>query len=100
MTAIYCSATFAAAITAISINTPGTTASATTCLYGYPLAQRGEVGRALGMAVFSSAIGGVFSIIHLMIAAPSLARVAYNFSLPEYFALTLGGLSMLASIGD
>ena len=52
------------------------------------------------MAVFSSAIGGVFSIIYLMIAAPSLARAAYNFSPPEYFALTLCGLSMLASIGD
>ena len=99
-TAIYCSATFAAAITAILINTPGTAASATTCLDGYPLAQRGEAGRALGMAVFSSAIGGVFSIIYLMIAAPSLARAAYNFSPPEYFALTLCGLSMLASIGD
>ena len=52
------------------------------------------------MAVFSSAIGGVFSIIYLMIAAPSLARAAYNLSPPEYFALTLCGLSMLASIGD
>lgn len=39
MTAIYCSANFAAAITAISINTPGTAASATTCLDGYPLAR-------------------------------------------------------------
>ena len=100
MTAIYCSATFAAAITAISINTPGTAANATTCLDGYPLAQRGEAGRALDMAVFSSAIGGVFSIIYLMIAAPSLARAAYNFSRTEYFALTLCSLSMLASIGD
>ena len=52
------------------------------------------------MAVFSSAIGGVFSIIYLMIAAPSLARAAYNFSRTEYFALTLCSLSMLASIGD
>ncbi len=100
MTAIYCSATFAGAITAILINTPGTAASATTCLDGYPLAQRGEAGRALGMAVVSSTIGGVFSVICLMIAAPFLARAAYNFSPPEYFALTLFGLSMLASIGD
>ena len=82
------------------INTPGTAASATTCLDGYPLAQRGEAGRALGMAVVSSTIGGVFSVICLMIAAPFLARAAYNFSPPEYFALTLFGLSMLASIGD
>lgn len=100
LTAIYCSATFAGAITAILINTPGTSASATTCLDGYPLAQRGEAGRALGMAVVASTVGGVFSVVCLMLAAPLLARAAYNFSPPEYFALTLFGLSMLASIGD
>ncbi len=100
LTAVYCSATFAGAITAILINTPGTSASATTCLDGYPLAQRGEAGRALGMAVVSSTLGGIFSVICLMLAAPLLARAAYNFAPPEYFALTLFGLSMLASIGD
>ena len=99
LAAIYCSATFAGAITAILINTPGTSASATTCLDGYPLAERGEAGRALGLAVVSSTIGGVFSVIVLMLAAPLLARAAYNFAPPEYFALTVFGLSMLATIG-
>ena len=100
LVAIYCSATFAGAITAILINTPGTPASATTCLDGYPLAQRGEAGRALGLAVVSSTLGGVLSVICLMIAAPLLARMAYQFTPPEYFALTLFGMSMLASIGE
>ena len=100
LTAIYCAATFAGAITAILINTPGTSASATTCLDGYPLAKRGEAGRALGLAVVSSTFGGVFSVICLMLAAPLLARAAYNFTPPEYFALTIFGLSMLATIGD
>lgn len=95
---IYCSATFAGSITAILINTPGTSASAATCFDGFPLAQRGEAGRALGIAVVSSTIGGIFSVIVLAIAAPLLARVAYQFRPPEYFALTLFGLSMLASI--
>jgi len=62
LTAIYCAATFAGAITAILINTPGTSASATTCLDGYPLAMRGEAGRALGLAVVSSTFGGVLSV--------------------------------------
>lgn len=99
LTAIYCSATFAGAVTAILINTPGTSASATTCLDGYPMALRGEAGRALGLAVVSSTFGGVFSVVCLMIAAPGLARLAYNFAPPEYFALTLFALSMLVSIG-
>ena len=99
LTAIYCSATFAGAITAILINTPGTSASATTCLDGYPMAVRGEAGRALGLAVISSTVGGVFSVAVLMLSAPILARAAYNFAPPEYFALTLFGLSMLVSVG-
>ena len=95
---IYVSATFAGSITAILINTPGTAAAAATTFDGYPLAQRGEAGRALGVAVVSSTVGGVFSVIVLCIAAPMLARVAYEFRPPEYFALTVFGLSMLASI--
>lgn len=95
---IYVSATFAGSITAILINTPGTSAAAATTFDGYPLAQRGEAGRALGVAVVSSTVGGVFSVVVLCVAAPLLARVAYEFRPPEYFALTLFGLSMLASI--
>ena len=95
---IYVSATFAGSITAILINTPGTAAAAATTFDGYPLAQRGEAGRALGVAVVSSTIGGVFSVAVLCFAAPLLARVAYEFRPPEYFALTLFGLSMLATI--
>ena len=95
---IYVSATFAGSITAILINTPGTAAAAATTFDGYPLAQRGEAGRALGIAVVSSTIGGVFSVAVLCFAAPLLARVAYEFRPPEYFALTLFGLSMLATI--
>jgi len=100
LTTIYCAATFAGAITAILINTPGTSASATTCLDGYPLAQRGEAGRALGMAAVSSTLGGIISVVCLMLAAPLMAKAAYNFAPPEYFALTLFGMSMLATIGD
>ena len=100
LTTIYVSATFAGAITAILINTPGTSAAAATCLDGFPLAQRGEAGRALGIAVVASTIGGIFSVVVLSIAAPLLARVAYEFRPPEYFALTVFGLSMLASISE
>jgi putative tricarboxylic transport membrane protein len=93
------SATFAGSITAILINTPGTSAAAATTFDGFPLAQRGEAGRALGVAVVASTIGGIFSILVLCIAAPMLAKVAYEFRPPEYFALTIFGLSMLASVG-
>ncbi len=100
LTTIYVSATFAGAITAILINTPGTPAAAATCFDGFPLAQKGEAGRALGIAVVSSTVGGIFSVLVLMIAAPVMARVAYEFRPPENFALTVFGLSMLATISS
>ena len=60
---IYVSATFAGSITAILINTPGTSAAAT--FDGFPLAQHSEAGRALGVDVVSSTVGGIFSVIVL-----------------------------------
>ena len=100
LTAIYCAGTYGGAITAILINTPGTPAAAATCLDGYPLAQKGEAGRALGMATFGSAFGGLFSVLVLVFFAPILANIAYEFGQPEYFALAIFGLTMLASIGE
>ena len=100
LTSIYCAGTYGGAITAILINTPGTPAAAATCLDGYPLAQRGEAGRALGMATVASTFGGIFSVVILVFFAPMLAKIAYEFGQPEYFALAIFGLTMLASIGE
>ena len=75
LTSIYCAGTYGGAITAILINTPGTPAAAATCLDGYPLAQKGEAGRALGMATVSSTVGGIFSVIILVFFAPLLASI-------------------------
>jgi len=80
---IYVSATFAGSITAILINTPGTSAAAATTFDGYPLAQKGETGRALGIAVVSSTIGGIFSVLVLCIAAPCLPVLLMSFAHPN-----------------
>ena len=98
LSALYCAGTYGGSITAILINAPGAPPAVATALDGYPMAQRGEAGRALGMATVSSTIGGIFSVLVLIVAAPALARLAYNFGAPEYFALAIFGLSMLASI--
>ena len=100
LTSIYCAGTYGGAITAILINTPGTPAAAATCLDGYPLAQKGQAGRALGIATVASTFGGIFSVFILVGFAPVLAKIAYEFGQPEYFALAIFGLTMLASIGE
>ncbi|MCH7486956.1 MAG: tripartite tricarboxylate transporter permease, partial [Proteobacteria bacterium] len=98
LASLYCAGTYGGSITAILLNAPGAPPAAATALDGYPMAMRGEAGRALGMATIASTIGGIFSVLVLIVAAPMLARVAYHFGAPEYFALALFGLSMLASI--
>ncbi len=98
LSALYCAGTFGGSITAILVNAPGAPPAAATAFDGYPLAQKGYAGKALGLAAVSSVIGGIFSIIVLIVAAPLLSRLAYNFGPPEYFALALFGLSMLATI--
>lgn len=99
LSALYCAGTFGGSITAILINAPGAPPSVATAFDGYPMALKGEAGRALGMAAFASTTGGIFSVIVLLFAAPLLARVAYGFGPPEYFALAVFGLSMLSTIG-
>ncbi|PWS38157.1 C4-dicarboxylate ABC transporter permease [Falsiroseomonas bella] len=97
--AIYCAANFGGSITAIMVNAPGDPSASATALEGYKMAEKGQAGLALGMSAVSSAIGGIFSVVVLIFAAPMLARAAYSFGPPEYFALALFGLSMCAAIG-
>lgn len=98
LAALYCAGTFGGSITAILINAPGAPPAVATAFDGYPMAKRGEAGRALGMAAVASVTGGVFSLIVFLLATPLLAKVALQFRPQEYFALTLFALSMLASI--
>jgi putative tricarboxylic transport membrane protein len=97
--AIYCAANFGGSITAILVNTPGDPSASATAFDGYPMAVKGEAGRALGISAVASAIGGIFSVVVLIFAAPLLARLAYSFGPPEYFALAVFGLSMVAMTG-
>jgi putative tricarboxylic transport membrane protein len=98
MAALYCAGTFGGSITAILINAPGAPPAVATAFDGYPMAQRGEAGRALGLAAVSSVTGGIFSLIIFLFAAPLLAKVALSFRPQEYFALAIFALSMLATI--
>jgi putative tricarboxylic transport membrane protein len=98
LSALYCAGTFGGSITAILINAPGAPPAVATAFDGYPMATKGEAGRALGIAAVSSVSGGILSVLVLLFAAPLLAQVAYSFGPPEYFALGVFALSMLASI--
>lgn len=99
LVALYCGGTYGGSISAILVHAPGTPAAAATTFDGYPLAQKGMAGKALGMACISSGLGGLFSVIILVLLAPVLADIAIKFGPPEYFALAVFGLSMISSLG-
>lgn len=98
MAAVYCATTFGGSITAILINAPGAPPAVATVFDGYPMAVKGQAGRALGIAAVSSACGGIFGLLVMILATPLLARLAYTLGPPEFFALTVFGMSMLGSI--
>jgi putative tricarboxylic transport membrane protein len=89
---------FGGGVTAALIHTPGAASGAATLLDAYPMAQRGEAGRALGIICIASAVGWFFSTILLAVTALPLAAFALRFSAPEYFAVGVFGLSMVASL--
>ncbi len=93
--ALYCSAVFAGSIPAILIRTPGTPAAICTMFDGYPMAKRGEAGKALGLACWASIIGGIISALILIAAAGFIAKFAISFGHFEYFMLGVLGLSMV-----
>lgn len=94
---LYISGIYGGSISAILVNTPGTPAAAATMLDGYPLSKQGRAGKALKMALFSSFVGGMISIVFLVVIARYLSKVALLFGPAEktallFFALTIIGV--------
>lgn len=101
LTAMYTSAIYGGSITAILCHTPGTPASAATAIDGYQLTKKGRGMEAMGVATFSSAVGGTVSAIAMLLIAPALGAFSLKFSVLEYFLLAVFGLTVIASLaGD
>jgi len=95
---VYKGGIFGGSIPAILIKTPGTPASSATILDGHPLAARGEAGRALGMALWASCTADFVSNLALIFFAGFLASFALSFGPPEFFALILFSLTIIAGV--
>src|SRR6266536_3443992 len=93
---IYYGAMYGGSTTSILMRIPGEAASVMTCIDGYAMARKGRAGAALAIAAVGSFIAGTVSVVALMLLAPPLAGFALRFGPPEYFALLLLGLLVLA----
>ena len=98
MIAIYVGGLSGGLISAILLGIPGTPSSIATCFDGYPMAQRGEAGKALGTAIVFSFVGGIFSALVLTYLGPAIAGVALKFGPYEYFAVILFALTTVSGL--
>ena len=83
---------------AVLLNIPGAPAAIATALDGYPMAQRGEAGRAIGLATVMSVLGGFVGIIALAVAAPAISDIALAVAPRDYLLLALLGLLLVGSL--
>lgn len=98
---IYVGGMYGGSITAILIRAPGTPGAVATALDGFPMTQKGQGGKALGIAAVSSFIGGVISVILMISLSPSISKFAILFSSAEYFALAIFGIIIIFAVsGD
>lgn len=95
---IFSGGIYGGSISGILIRTPGTPAAAATLLDGHPLAQKGQAGKAIGIATIASFLGGTIGALIMSFLSPQIAKVGLKFGPPEFFALAIFGLSMIVSI--
>jgi putative tricarboxylic transport membrane protein len=88
-------------ISAILLNIPGTPASIATAFDGYPMAAKGEAGKALGVGILTSFVGGLISFVALMFLSPLLANYALKFGPFEFFSVGIFSIALISSVvGD
>ncbi|MCT2581862.1 tripartite tricarboxylate transporter permease [Actinophytocola sp. S1-96] len=95
---IYFGSTYGGSTTSILLNVPGEASSVVTALDGHQLTKRGRAGPALTIAAVSSFVAGTMAIVGLMLFAPWLSEVAVELGPPEYLALCVAGLVLLAAL--
>lgn len=99
MIGVFVGAVYGGSRSAILLNIPGAPAAVATSLDGYPLAQKGQAGRAMGVATTQSVVGTIIGIIALAFFAPVVSKLALKFVSVDYLLLALMGMMMVGSLG-
>jgi len=98
MTGVYVGGSAGGLVTATLLGIPGTPSSVATTFDGFPMAKRGEAGRAMWLGVWGSLFGGLIGGVVLIAATGPLAEVAVAFGPWEFFSLFILALSMVAGL--
>jgi putative tricarboxylic transport membrane protein len=91
---------YAASITAILLNTPGAPESYPTTLDGFPMAKRGEAGRALAISAASTWAGGWIGCVILIALLQVAGSLIDLFHPPEFVAIIVLALVLIGGTGE
>ncbi|MAC32479.1 tripartite tricarboxylate transporter permease [Thalassospira xiamenensis] len=94
----FCGAIAGGAVPAVLLGIPGTPSSVATTLDGFPMARNGQAGKALGIVISSSFVGGILGAVLLILLSPPIASFALRFGPAEFFSLGIFGLVIIASV--
>ena len=83
-------------ISSIMFGVPGDGDDAATTIDGYPIAKKGEAGRALGASITASGVGGIIGAIVFAVMIPVLEPIVLAFSPAEFFLLAILGITFIA----
>jgi putative tricarboxylic transport membrane protein len=98
MVGVFMGGVYGGSRTAILLNIPGAPSAIATALDGFPMAQRGEAGRAIGLSTVMSVVGGFVGIIILAVAAPNISEFAITFQPRDYMMLGIMGILLVGSL--
>jgi putative tricarboxylic transport membrane protein len=98
LAAVYMAAEYGGSISAILINTPGTSGAACTTLDGTPLTRQGKAQEALYTSLFSGTVGGTIGALVLLFFTPALARASLLLGPAEIFWIAVAGLALVATL--
>jgi putative tricarboxylic transport membrane protein len=101
LSGIFYGAMYGGSTTSILMRIPGEAASVVTCIDGYEMARKGRAGAALTIAALGSFVGGVLSVIGLMLLAPSIANAMLAIGPSAEFTILVASLlvSLFAATG-
>ena len=95
---IFVGGVYGGARTAILLNIPGAPAAVATAFDGYPLAQKGQAGEAIGLSTVMSVMGGLIGVLALALAAPAISEFAIRFTSRDYLLLGIIGILLVGSL--
>lgn len=96
LVSVHAATCYGDSITSLLVNVPGGVGTVATCWDGYPMSRQGKAATAIGIVTLASWVGGMVSLVCLIVIAELMGRVAFLVGAPEYFGLGILALTTVS----